>query len=225
MKKFIITKIILLVIVFFIGCNSSHYGFIANSLDKISGTSTEGIFQDELENIINENSGADNGDILQEETGAGESKRIIDEIDISGYRVIQGDRFINDWQVTHDLAVYFYRSDNMYFDTSAVSAWPACDPLTHTKTLWCCGNAWIVDFDTKTVRTWEWVRVNQKQRPLTNLLKESDVDGFKIKEGKEYGFFLSTPARNAIRTSNKRTKIVKVKYIKGTFEQNRDKIK
>lgn len=126
-----------------------------------------------------------------------------DALDLKKFKIDAPAKNIASWRVTHQLRGVRFSGNSITFDTAAVDSWRSGDPLkTGRGDL--VGNAWIVDVQTGKASTWEWMRKGQKTKSLHNINKI-------LKPGRTYGFFLSTFARNHMRSTNERTNVVVVR--------------
>lgn len=126
-----------------------------------------------------------------------------DEVDLRKFKIDAPAKDISSWRVTYQLREIRFSGNSITFDTDAMDNWRAGDPLKTGKSD-LVGNAWIVDFQTGKATTWEWLRKGQKTKGLNNINKI-------LKPGGTYGFFVSTFARNHMRSTNERTNVLVVR--------------
>lgn len=126
-----------------------------------------------------------------------------DEVNLNKFKIEASAKDIASWRVTYSLSSVRFTGNTIVFETEAVNNWRVGDPLrTGKRDL--VGNAWIVDLQTGKASTWEWMRKGQKSKSVQNIKNI-------LKPGGTYGFFLSTFARNQVRSTNERTNIVLVR--------------
>ncbi len=137
-----------------------------------------------------------------------------DAIDATKIRYLHAN--VSGWPITSQLAVSFSGGNvNMPYDKAKV--WPHGKTATDGGS--CNANPWIiVNIDGQwTAATFEWLRIGQTSKPMKTVagdhIKVGPLGGnWRPTSGTEYGWMVSSVARDKNRTVNERTNIVMARW-------------